>query len=328
VNSDIDIVITWVNGDDSEWQNMRNQFIDYSDFNKNNVRYRNWDFLHFVFRGIEYFMPWVRKVYLVTYGHLPKWLNINSNKLKIVSHEEYIPSKYLPTFSANPIELNLHRISSLSEQFIYFNDDMFVTKATMADDFFVNGKPCDAAILNPYTSNKGGTGCINANNLEIVNEYFDSKDIIRNKGKWFNIKYGSKVTRNLVYSFYEYPIGFFEHHIPYSYLKSTFEEVWIKEFNNLDKTCSHKFRSKEDVNQWLFRYWQLMSGNFEPRHADFGIHIDLAKDFDIIRSLLFSKKYSMVCLNDNDKISDFKYRSQALNRLLGELYPYKSSFEI
>ena len=82
------------------------------------------------FRAVEKFAPWVNKIHFVTYGHLPKWLNIDNPKLNIAKHSDFIPQKYLPTFSSFPIEVNLHRIKGLAERFVYFNDDMFLLKTS------------------------------------------------------------------------------------------------------------------------------------------------------------------------------------------------------
>ena len=68
-------------------------------------RYRNWENLQYLFRGIEKFAPFVNKVHFITEGHLPKWLNVNHPKLNIVKHSEYIPEVFLPTFSAIPIDI-------------------------------------------------------------------------------------------------------------------------------------------------------------------------------------------------------------------------------
>ena len=42
------------------------------------------------------------------------------------------------------------------------------------------------------------------------------------------------------------------------------EEVWEKCPEILNETMHSRFRSENDVNQWLFRYWQLCKGNFSP----------------------------------------------------------------
>lgn len=92
--------------------------------------------LQYWFRGVEKFAPWVNRIYFVTWGHIPSWLNLSHPKLKVVRHEEFIPTDYLPTFSSHPIELNLHRIKGLSERFVYFNDDTFLIRPVLQEDFF------------------------------------------------------------------------------------------------------------------------------------------------------------------------------------------------
>ena len=84
----------------------------------------------------------------MTWGHLPEWLDTTNPKLHIVNHKDYIPEEFLPTFNANTIELNLHRIEGLADQFVYFNDDMFVTNYVKPAEFFKNGIPRDVFALN------------------------------------------------------------------------------------------------------------------------------------------------------------------------------------
>ena len=95
---------------------------------------------------LKNFAPWVNHIYFVTWGHIPSWLNTDHPKLTVVKHEDYIPKQYLPTFSSHPIELNMHRIRGLSEQFVYFNDDTFIINKMEPEDFFRNGLPRDYCI--------------------------------------------------------------------------------------------------------------------------------------------------------------------------------------
>jgi len=53
----------------------------------------------------------------------------------IVNHKDFIPEEYLPIFNSNAIELNMHKIKELSENFVYFNDDMFVLKEMKKEAF-------------------------------------------------------------------------------------------------------------------------------------------------------------------------------------------------
>lgn len=138
----IDFVITWVDGSDPDWLEIRSPYLrdlketnnlDY--WNLSEARYRDWGLLRYWFRTVEKYTPWVRKIFFVTFNQIPNWLNLNNPKLEIVNHNDFIPERYLPTFNSHCIELNLHRIKGLSDRFVYFNDDMFI-KAPLNEEFF------------------------------------------------------------------------------------------------------------------------------------------------------------------------------------------------
>ena len=122
----IDIVIPWVDGSDPVWQADHAKYRASKSADNHPARYREWGLFRYWFRGIEQNAPWVRKVHLLTYGHLPAWLEPDHPKLHIVNHRDFIPEEYLPTFSSHAIELNMHRIPDLAEHFLYFNDDVFL----------------------------------------------------------------------------------------------------------------------------------------------------------------------------------------------------------
>ena len=142
----IDFVLTWVDGSDPDWLAQRREYQPGRGTDAGESRYRDWDNLQYWFRGVEKFAPWVNKIYFVTWGHVPKWLNTAHEKIQIVKHEDFMAPAYLPTFNINSIELNLHRIKGLSEHFVFFNDDMFLIDSVKPEDFFKNGLPCDCCI--------------------------------------------------------------------------------------------------------------------------------------------------------------------------------------
>src|SRR5699024_7316762 len=131
----------------------------------------------------------------VTWGHLPKWLNVKHPKLNIVNHKDFLNKKNIPVFNSRAIEVNLHRIPGLTEQFVYFNDDTFIIRPVKKEDFFKNGKPVDVAIPNPTPSrSRLGIGCAISNNMEIINTTFEKrKSIRRNLLKWYNLSYGKQM---------------------------------------------------------------------------------------------------------------------------------------
>lgn len=331
MNNEIDFVIIWVDGNDPEWQKERILYENNNESDNREIRYRDWDNLQYLFRSIENFAPWVNKIHFVTYGHLPKWLNTEHPKLNIVKHEEFIPKEYLPTFSSHVIELNLHRIEGLAEKFVYFNDDIFICKLLKETDFFMNEKPCDSGILSPaIQENKMGIGTVVTNNIGIINEHFNKNTQIRQKpSNWFNIKYGKQNLKNIFLLPWDNFTGFYEMHVASSFLKSTFEEVWNVEFDELDKTSKHKFRDlKQDVNQWLMKDWQLASNNFTPRKSKFGKNFNLENEFEDAISAIINQKYEMICLNDSDNIEDYENQKLKIIESFEKILPQKSQFEI
>ena len=89
----IDFVLPWVDGNDVEWQKDKAKYSGMKFSDESVARFRDWDNLQYIFRGIEKFTPWVNKVHFITYGHLPKWLNTENPKLNIVCHKDFIDEK-------------------------------------------------------------------------------------------------------------------------------------------------------------------------------------------------------------------------------------------
>lgn len=188
----VDFVVTWVDGGDPEWLAEKNRYMPDNAVTKMNnpsARYRDWDLFRYWFRGVETYAPWVRNVYLVTWGHVPAWLNLDHPKLRVVRHKEFIPEEYLPTFNSNAIECNLWRINGLSEHFVYFNDDMYVTNPIRKTDFFYNGLPKHCGIARPLHAyaTVGSWEHMILNDVGLINSSFSVRDCMaKNPEKWFS----------------------------------------------------------------------------------------------------------------------------------------------
>lgn len=323
----IDFVLIWVDGNDSGWKKEYMKYAPTAHGDKNEIRFRDWGNLRYWFRGVEKFAPWVNKVHFVTCGHVPDWLDLNAPKLHFVKHSDYIPTSYLPTFNSHTIELNLHRIEGLSEHFVYFNDDFFLVNDIAEDFYFKGGVPCDMAVLNvPTVSN---IIHILQNNTQCINQHFNKNEVIKKSlFKWLNIKYGLFLYRTLALMPWKAFTGFYDPHLPNAFLKSTFEEVWEKEYDLLDMTCRSRFRENTNVSQYLIRYWQLASSRFYPKNMCKNAYcFDLAKDnLREICSTIEEQKKSVVVLNDGN-VSDFEYMKNALITAFDKILPDKSSFE-
>lgn len=325
----IDIVVLWVDGNDKEWQDEKRKYQINNKMDAGVNRYRDFGLMRYWFRGIEKFAPWFNKIHFVTYGHLPDWLNLKHPKLNVVNHQDFIPREYLPTFSSHPIELNLHRINGLSKHFIYFNDDTFLIRNTKIKDFFINNLPCDIAALNSIAPTEIFSYIL-FNNIYLINNQFNKKTVIKkNLNKWFNMKYGKYLIKTLLLLPWKNFTGFYDHHLPIPFDKTSFEEVWEKYSDILNATCLNKFRSINDVSAWVFRYWRLVKGEFMPKKIDGKLFsVKNLNDAKVISKFIEKQKNKMICINDaviNEK--DFETIKYILINSFNKILPEKSSFE-
>lgn len=328
VNQGIDFVIPWVDGNDFKWQNDKNFYSNKNTDNRN-MRFRDWDNLQYWFRGVEKNASWVRKIHFVTYGHIPDWLNIEHPKLNIVNHSDYMPAEYLPTFNSNPIELNYHRINGLAENFVSFNDDFFIIKPLKKDDFFKGEIPRDVAGLECSCADDIFSYTL-FNNFKIINNNFNKKKVIKsNLTKWFNPKYNKIVFKTLLlYPWDKFP-GIVNTHLPIAYKKSTFNKLWDIIGEELDTTSQHKFRSKDDITHWIFRYWRIMEGDFAPGKV-LGKYYGISSEFDAetIGQDIRKQKNKIVCINDCIENDDFESAKRIIKESFEILFPEKSNFEL
>lgn len=331
-----DFVIAWVDGNDKEWQEEKAKYSCDSTQDAKEARYREWGNLRYWFRAVEQYAPWVHKIYFVTCGHIPEWLDTCHPRLEVVEHKDFIPEKYLPTFNSHTIELNLHRIPGLARQFVYFNDDMFLTDYVEEGHFFRNGLPCDEFILDAVYFEPTSAGAYNGNDLEIINKYWDMKKLRqsmhkerKNARKIYSLKYGWKnLYRTFVLMRWNWFPGFHYNHLPTSFLKSTLEEVWEKEGQRLDETCMDKFRSKRNVNQWLFKYWQLASMEFWPRDPGLGKAFHLKGEINkSLADAITKHTYKMICINDTAKTKHFEQHKEMVLSSFQKILPNKSRYE-
>ena len=210
-------------------------------------------------------------------------------------------------------------------------DDIFIINNVKEEEFFVKGVPCDSAIMSPVIQeNKNGIGNTIVNNLAIINEFFNKKEQMSKKiTNWFNIKYGIENIKNLLLLPWHDFTGFYEIHIANNYLKKTYEEVWEKNQKELTTTTFDRFRNpREDVNQWVFRDWQIASNNIVPRSIKFGCNFKLEELFDDAIKAIVNQKYKMICLNDSNNINNFEEKKEKIIEAFNKILPEKSSFEL
>lgn len=323
---EIDLVIAWVDGADPDWLREKARFA--SDGDDSPARYRELGLLPYWFRSIEAFAPWARRIFFVTWGHVPPFLRRNHPKLTVVRHEEFIPKKYLPTFNSHTIELNLHRIPGISRHFVYFNDDMFLLRPTEETDFFRDGLPRLCPREEPWVF-RGRVGVWShaaANSLGIINAHFPKEQAVAAYGR--KLRYGTPKQRLRTLLLQRlFPgafTGFVNLHGPSPLTRDTYRAVWEAEGETLDAACRHRFRHPGDVNQWVLLWWQVASGEFCPRTADH-LTLDLSQaNIHRLCHTVRSQSVTFLCINDPGG-------EIPISQVLAEferLFPEKSGFEL
>ncbi len=292
----MDIVITYVNGNDPIWQKDYEKYTNVPILEK---RFRDWGTLKFLMRGIEKHMPFIKNVYLVVShtSQVPEW--VDTAKLKIVYHKDIIPNDILPTFNSNPIELHLHNIKGLAEEFIYFNDDIFPIMDCMPEDFFRDGK-----IVLRFTKHIFASGMF--------------KQITRNSDRAARKALGLKPSC----------IFLRPQHVCTPMLKSQCKEVYDILKDEILRTSSTRTRKSENITQYLFSdYVKLKGLNINEKISKKHFSLALATEKSL-KKFLLNPTHKFVCINDV-KLSEERYESVRgmLLEIFETIFSNKSRFE-
>ena len=278
----IDLVYTWVDGKDPNWQKEK-QFWEskerIEDNSTYNCRFVDNDELKFSLRSVAMYAPWIRKIFIITNGQIPKWLNVNHPKITIIQHKDIMPKDIIPTFNSNAIEAFIPNIQGLSECFLYANDDFFINKHVEKDFFFdKNCRPIIRLVKQNWTEE------------EINNRIYQN-----------NVNY----SRKLIFQKFNKDFRFESAHNICSYRKSYFlkcKEDFKKEF---DRTSHCRFREYNCVTRSIVSFWTLSKKlgvlkKYNKKSVQKNcLHIGLLDPNSIVENL---NKYkpTLFCINDNE----------------------------
>ena len=334
----IDFVVLWLDSNDPKWQKDYDAFSPHLKFGKGKVRFRDHNTFKYWFRAVEAYAPWVHKVFLVTNGKFPDWINKKCPKLELVEHADYIPLELLPTFNSGVIELFLNKIKGLSEHFVYFNDDFYLNAPVKPDYYFKNGLPCDnnkesCFNIPIYTKeDRFGITIVMLTDLGLLNRHFNRwQTVIKSPKRWFGLHLGMKgILISLMLAKQRLFVGFTNYHIEQAFLKSTIDEVWEKEQAFLYESCT-RFRTDVSANQYLFRYWQFATNKFYPQKRSRAFFfLNNRYVLNEIERTMLNEKCKSFCLNDSSFCSDedYEFLKENLPILFEKKFPKKSSFEL
>lgn len=300
----MDAVITYVDGLDPKWQE------DYKCTVGGDLRakrFRDWGTLKYLLRGIQTYMPFIRNVYLVVAreSQVPEW--VNRENLKVILHSDIIPERFLPTFNSTAIELYLHKIPGLDEEFVYFNDDFFPVKPCSPEDFFVSGK----AVVKFHV-------CKRADSL--FKRHCANSDAVAR---------AAALTFGPLPSFSPASPRFIRpQHICTSMYRSHSEKVFELEKDVLEASVS-TIRQEKNINQYLYSDYLYYRGLTDSKGISCK-HFSLAvAPAFVIRHFILHPDRQFACINDVS-MGEKKYRRirQAILGAFEEALPQPSRYEV
>lgn len=292
----MDAVITYVDGLDPVWQKAYEDFINIPVLDK---RFRDWGTLKYLLRGIETKMQFVNNVYLVVShdSQVPAW--VNRERLKIVLHKDIIPRKYLPTFNSTCIEMFLHKIKGLDEEYLYFNDDMYPVMDCKKTDFFRDGKIVFGFAKHILTSGLYKKQCKMSDRL--------ARKVLGKSNSIIFVR---------------------PQHTCTPMLKSECEEIYGKAEPEILNSLS-PLRDEKNFNQYIFPDYLYYKGKAICKRQSkkhFSMAVASPKK---IAAFLHRPTKKMVCINDV-QLSKEKYEAMrsAILTSFEDLFPNKSRFEL
>ncbi|MFD7031324.1 stealth family protein [Streptomyces sp. NPDC059917] len=298
----VDVVYTWVDGDDPEWRRRRREQggEGYHAESANPARYLNRDELRYSLRSVAQHAPWARRIFLVTDRQRPHWLDADHPRITVVDHREIFDDPAaLPTFNSHAIESRLHHIDGLAEHFLYFNDDMFLGRPVTPQDFFLsNGMT--RVFLSPAQIPRPGVApgdrpvdAAGKNNRRIIEELF-----------------GTTLVQKI-------------RHAPYPLRRSVLSEMEERFAGPHRATTFSRFRSASDISipSSLYHYYAYLTGRAVPSDIAYAyLPLDRPEVERRLNILLARRDRQAFCVNDT--VSDGRDQERQERMLQGFLRSY------
>lgn len=296
----IDVVYTWVNSQDKDWQKLFSQFKNLDEVDKD--RFDSIDELKYSLRSIEQYAPWVNKIYILTNCAKPNWLD-NHPLIEWIDHKDVFKQEELPTFNSHSLGLSLVNIPNLLEHFIYLNDDFFLFNRVKKEDFFTSND-LSISYLEPY-------GIVYHDRINYDKEFYALASM--NGKKLFEEKYKISPTQ-------------LHRHVPYSFKRSVLlemEKVFKKE---IEHTRKNHFRDASDVSvSFLYNHYALYKKE-AVYQATNSILVNF-RNYKMQEKNILKRRPKFVCINDGAGSSEVKEYKEWTAKFLEKSFPKMAVWE-
>jgi hypothetical protein len=281
VTFDIDLVFSWVDGNDPEFRARRAAQLSQAvvgDGDNAEARIRQIDELKYALRSVNMFAPWIRRIFIATDSVPPPWLAEHPMVTIIPAEQHFSDSAALPTYNSHAVESQLHNIPGLSEHFLYSNDDMFFGRPLKASIFF----------------SPGG-----------VSRFIEAKTRIglgENDPTRSGFENAARVNRQLLFDRFGQVITRHLEHTAVPLRKSVLIEM-EKEFpGEFARTQASAFRSSTDISvtNSFYHYYALMTGRAVQQEKAKVRYVDTTSyaGLGLLPMLRKRRGYDFFCLND------------------------------
>jgi UDP-glucose 4-epimerase len=312
VRFDIDMVFSWVDGNDPEFQKRRAERMQghvIGEGDDHEARFRQIDELRYALRSVYLFAPWVRRIFIATDSPRPAWLAEHPRVTLVRSEEFFARQEDLPTHNSHAVEAQLHRIEGLSEHFLYSNDDMFFGRPVSPDDFFSPGGI--SKFLEATT--RIGLGDTNPSRSGHDNAARVNRRLLRER-------FGAITTRHLEHS--AAPLR-----------RSVIAELEREFPAEFRATAGSPFRAADNISvtNSLYHYYALMTGRAVTNEHSTMLYVDTTSRSGLRRMerMLRQRDLDFFCLNDGSFPEvPAEERMRRVTAFLERYYPIAAPWEV
>ena len=310
----VDIVYTWVDGDDPDWRQRKRAAeaaLEHGTVNETATipsRFTSRDELKYSLRSVEAYASWVNHIFIVTDGQVPAWLDTENPKITVVDHREiFTDSDALPVFNSHAIESQLHHIPGLSERYVYLNDDIFFLRPTDPSLFFT------------------GNG---------HSKFFPSKaplDIDPPSVRDLPVLSAAKRNRAFLQNEFDRTVTNKFKHTPHPQLRSVLSKMETEHSDEFARVARSTFRHPDDLSipSALYHFYAYAIGRAIPGSIRYA-YMDIARDDAELYFLRLSRRRDLdvLCLNDTNTADADQEKLDAMMReFLEYQLPIPSTFE-
>lgn len=148
-----------------------------------------------------------------------------------------------------------------------------------------------------------------------------------NWNKWYCKDYGDRLERTKACAYWHDFPGFYDPHMANAMKKSTLAKLWELEPAVMDAGSKDRFRGSADVTQYLIRYWQICTGDFNARRTQGKVFFPTIDTYKDVVEAINNRSCQMISFNENCTPNEFMTIKRDINQALEDIFPEKSSFE-